>query len=159
MPQSIGEFNVLKDQVGLLIFGDHPDVIIAHINRYSCNLEAFRIVISEFHFPTIITYLLYVPIYIMIMLLNCIKESVMSWIVIIALAYAFIFVVGGLLGVVIMGWRGYKIYNKRFNKDKDDEEEEERPQQSGPAPSGATASASAPSQDKREESKQDKKEE
>lgn len=97
------------------------------------------------------------------MLLNCMRESLMFWMTALIIAFAFTLIVGGLFTVAVVGWRGYKIYNKRFGKQNEDDEEEENkqerqqragtsPPQSAP-PSGEAAFKEAFG-DKKEEEKE-----
>lgn len=45
MPHTVDEFNSLRKIIGMVIFGDKPDIFLNKVNQYSRNLEAFRMVI------------------------------------------------------------------------------------------------------------------
>ena len=96
-----------------MIFGDKPDIILTKINYFIAHLQMVREVAIEHHFPPLIFNIVYIPIYLIINLLNCMREAITFWIVILVLAIAYVFIIGGMFSLFFIGWRGFKIYNKR----------------------------------------------
>ena len=78
-------------------------------------------------FPSALLTLVYLPFYNVVMLLNCIKEALMWWIVAIILGLIFCAIIGALSTLAFTAYRGYKIYNKRFGSPEAEGSPEEEP--------------------------------
>lgn len=125
MPHTMEEFDDIRKQITFLIFGDKPDIMLEKINIFAKNLETMREILTERHFPSFIISILYYIIYIGIMILNVLRESIMWWIVAIVLMFSLFFLSGALASLGLCGYRGYKIYAKRFPDDGSEEKKEE----------------------------------
>jgi len=100
-------------------------MMLEQINIFAKNLETMREILAEKHFPAFIINILYYFIYLGIMILNVLRESIMWWIVAIVLMFSLFFISGALASLGICGYRGYKIYSKRFPEDGSEEKKEE----------------------------------
>ena len=100
-----------------VIFGDKNDKILNAVNTFMFHLDNFRSVLLENHFPALLVHLLYYPLFLVVMLLNCLKEMFMWWITVIILFGVFLAAVGALATVGFLAYRGYTIYNERFDDD------------------------------------------
>ena len=80
------------------------------------HLENFRIVCVENGFPRLIIHLLFYPLFLVVMLLNCIREAIMWWIVAVILFCIFMAIIGALVTLCFTGYRGYTIYQARFDE-------------------------------------------
>jgi len=81
-----------------------------------------RVILAEKHFPAFIINILYYIIYLGIMILNVLRESLMWWIVAIVLMFSLFFLSGALASLGICAYRGHKIYSKRFPEEGTEEE-------------------------------------
>ena len=125
MPHTMEEFDDIRKQITFLIFGDKPDMMLEQINVFAKNLETMREILAEKHFPAFIINILYYFIYLGIMILNVLRESIMWWLVFIVLMFSLFFISGGLASLGLCAYRGYKIYAKRFPEDGSEEKKEE----------------------------------
>jgi hypothetical protein len=125
MPQSLNEFNSLRMAVAAQIFGDKPDKILDSINKFMANFQALRDTMKDNFFPSALLSLLYLPFYLVVMLLNCLKEAMMWWIVAIILSLIFCALIGALSTLAFTAYRGYRIYSNRFDEDGKAKEEAE----------------------------------
>lgn len=83
----------------------------------------FRQGLKDNFFPSAVLSLLYLPFYLVVMLLNCVKEAIMWWIVAIIILMVFCAIIGALSTLALTAYRGYKIYNSRFGDDAKAEED------------------------------------
>ena len=130
MPNSFDEFQDLKQQISQILFGNKPDKILDGINTFMFHLDNVRIVLDENKMPKLIMNLLFLPLFFIVMLLNCIKEAIMWWITAIILFALAMAIVGALVTVCFTGYKCYGIYTARFDengmpKNPDEEKSEE----------------------------------
>jgi len=117
MPSSISEIMVLEKLISSLLFGDKSDKFLDGVNRFVRNIENFITALSENAFPQLILILLYAPLVFVVMILNCLRESILWWIVAILIFMICFALIGALCALLFIGYRGYKIYTKRFDED------------------------------------------
>ena len=118
------------------------------------NMQNFIAVMGgEYGFPALIMHLMYVPFFLSVMLLNCLRESILWWVVTIIIMMVVLAVIGAFSALLFVGYRGYRIYTTRFDDDgkprkredqaaddpyhdvfDDSEEEEEKKSDPQPAP-------------------------
>jgi len=127
MPSNLNEFNSLRMAVADQIFGQRPDKILDSINKFMKKFQELRETMKDNFFPSALLTLVYLPFYILVMLLNCIKEALMWWIVAIILGLIFCAIIGALSTLAFTAYRGYRIYNKRFGSSEADGSPEEEP--------------------------------
>ena len=89
------------------------------------HLENFKIVCIENGFPRLITHLVFYPLFLGVMLLNCLREAIMWWIVAVILFCIFMAVIGALVTICFTGYRGYTIYSARFDDNEKKNEQKE----------------------------------
>ena len=61
---------------------------------------------------------MFLPLYLSIMLLNCIKEAILWWFAAMIIILLFFALMGAVCVLIITGYRGVTIYNKRFGDGK-----------------------------------------
>ena len=127
MPSSLNEFNSIRMAVAAQIFGDKPDKILDSINNFMRKFQELRESMKDNFFPSALLTLVYLPFYLVVMLLNCLKEALMWWIVAIVLGLIFCAVIGALSTLAFTAYRGYKIYSSRFGSEGEANEEEPAP--------------------------------
>ena len=120
MPNTISEFDEIRQQIANLIFGSKPDGLLNAINHFLTNLDNLRDAMIDNHFPHLLINLLYLPFFFIIMFLNCLREAIMWWIVAIIMILIFFALFGAFCALVYAGYRGNKIYTKRFDSKKED---------------------------------------
>lgn len=133
MPHSLEEINSLRSLISALIFGTKPDRILDSINNFMLHFENLHTVLSKNHFPKLILHLLYYPLFLTVMILNCLREAIMWWITVIVLFLVFCAIIGAVATLGILGYRGYEIYQDRFDsdglpKEKDAKNEKAKPE-------------------------------
>jgi len=106
-----------------LIFGEKPDTLLNKINNCLTNLDNLREALIANHFPHLIINLLYLPIFFIIMFFNCLREAIMWWIVAIIMILIFFALFGAFCALLYAGYRGYKIYTKRFDAKKEEKDD------------------------------------
>lgn len=117
MPHTIEEFKDIENTLKKIVFGDKTDKLLDQINTFMVHLENIRHVWSANHFPLLLLNLVYFPCYYTIMIWNCMRESLIWWIVAIILTIIVTAAFGALVGGVYVLWRGYNIYFSRFDWD------------------------------------------
>lgn len=151
MPTSVSELHDLQKGISLLLFGNRTDKFLDGINRLMRNLQNFIVVMGENTFPGLILHLVYVPLFLTVMLMNCLRESILWWVVTLIIMMVCLAVIGAFSALLLVGYRGYRIYSSRFDDDgkvkkredqqaedpyhdifDDDEEEEEKKNEQPP---------------------------
>ena len=135
MPNNLDEFNTLRVLIARAIFGEKPDKIIESINRFMLNFQNLKKASEESFFPMIFLNIIYWPMYVIVMLFNCIKEGLMWWIVATIIFAVFTAFLGLLCGLLFIAYRGFKIYDQRFDlstgepkkRDNGDENDQDAP--------------------------------
>ena len=117
MPTSVSELQDLQKGISLLLFGDRSDKFLDGINRLMRNLQNFIVVMGENSFPGLIMHLVYVPLFLTVMLLNCLRESILWWVVTLIIMMVCLAVIGAFSALLFIGYRGYRIYSTRFDED------------------------------------------
>lgn len=117
MPHTVKEFENIRKYVAFYLFGDKPDKVLDCLNRFMLNLDAFKKALVEHQFPFLVISLLYFPVVFIIMILNCLREALLWWIVALLILCAFFMIVGALCSVCFIGYRGYEIYTSRWEWD------------------------------------------
>jgi hypothetical protein len=117
MPTSVSELQDLQKAISLLLFGDRTDKFLDGINRLMRNLQNFIAVMGEHGFPKLIMHLVYVPFFLAVMLLNCLRESILWWVVTLIIMMVCLAVIGAFSALLFVGYRGYRIYSTRFDDD------------------------------------------
>jgi len=79
-------------------------------------LENVRRVMNEHHIPKILLDLLFLPLFTLVLLINCLWETVMWWIVAITMYCIILAAIGALVTLGFLASRGYKIYTTRFDE-------------------------------------------
>lgn len=97
------------------IFGEIPDKILDNINKFMMNIYQLKKASEENFFPGLVLNLLYWPLYIILMLFNCLKESIMWWFVMSIIFLIFMAFLGLLVGLLFVAYRGMKIYLQRYD--------------------------------------------
>jgi len=115
MPQTLDEFAILRAVIARRIFGEIPDKILDNINRFMMNLFQMKKASEENFFPGLLLNLLYWPLYIILMLFNCLKESIMWWFVMTIIFLIFMAFLGLIVGLLFVAYRGMKIYLQRYD--------------------------------------------
>ena len=123
MPNTISEFDEIRQHIANLIFGQKPDTLLNKINNCLTNLDNLREALIANHFPHLIINLLYLPIFFIIMFFNCLREAIMWWIVAIIMILIFFALFGAFCALLYAGYRGYKIYTKRFDAKKEEKDD------------------------------------
>ena len=127
MPTSVSELQDLQKGISLLLFGNRTDKFLDGINRLMRNLQNFIVVMGEYTFPALILHLVYVPLFLTVMLLNCLRESILWWVVTLILMGVCLAVIGAFSALLFVGYRGYRIYTARFDDDGKPRKREEQP--------------------------------
>tara|TARA_B110000285_G_C15039527_1_gene571084 strand:+ start:335 stop:799 length:465 start_codon:yes stop_codon:yes gene_type:complete len=115
MPNSLDEFQMLRAVIARRIFGEIPDKILDNINRFMMNLFHLKKASEENFFPGLVVNILYWPLYIVLMLFNCLKESIMWWFIFGIIFLIFTAFIGLLCGLLFVAYRGMKIYLQRYD--------------------------------------------
>ena len=115
MPETLDEFAILRAVIARRIFGEIPDKILDNINRFMMNLFQMKKASEENFFPGLLLNLLYWPLYIILMLFNCLKESIMWWFVMTIIFLIFMAFLGLIVGLLFVAYRGMKIYLQRYD--------------------------------------------
>ena len=104
--------------------------MLDNINRFMLNVYNLKKASEDNCFPGLIMNLLYWPLYIVLMLFNCLKESMMWWFVMTIIFLIFMIFLGLIVGLLFIAYRGIKIYLQRYdwetgeaktNKEEDDD--------------------------------------
>ena len=103
------------------LFGGKADKVVERINIFMKDLEDIKTALQLSNCPVILTNLLYFPFYFLVMLLNCIMEGFLWWIIAITIWIVLTGAFGAFVSVIFTLIRSYSIYNSRF-----DEEEKKR---------------------------------
>ena len=115
MPNNLDEFQMLRAVIARRIFGEIPDKILDSINRFMMNMFHLKKASEDNFFPGLILNILYWPLYIVLMLFNCLKESIMWWFVSGIIFLIFSAFIGLLVGLLFVAYRGMKIYLQRYD--------------------------------------------
>ena len=115
MPNSLDEFQMIRAAIARRIFGEIPDKILDNINRFMLNVYNLKKASEDNCFPGLIMNLLYWPLYIILMLFNCLKESMMWWFVMTIIFLIFMIFLGLIVGLLFIAYRGLKIYLQRYD--------------------------------------------
>ena len=99
-----------------MIFGDKPDKLIDSINRFMLHAESIRIVLSENNVPLLVLNMLYLPMYGLVMVLNCLKEALIWWIIAFVIYCAVMGITGALLTLLYTGYKAYNAYSDKFDE-------------------------------------------
>ena len=105
----------LRAVIARRIFGEIPDKILDSINRFMMNMFHLKKASEDNFFPGLILNILYWPLYIVLMLFNCLKESIMWWFVFGIIFLIFSAFIGLLVGLLFVAYRGMKIYLQRYD--------------------------------------------
>ena len=130
MPNSVDELSDIRGVIQRFLFGKKPDKVLSGINKYIIHFQNIRHVLIESCFPNLIINLVYYPLYFVIMLLNCVKETVMFWIVFLILYLIIMMVVGAFLSAALVLYRGFKIYTSKYDWDGNDKNKDEKKEKS-----------------------------
>ena len=106
---------MLRAVIARRIFGEIPDKILDHINQFMMNLFHLKKASEENFFPGLLLNILYWPLYIILMLFNCLKESMMWWFVFSIIFLIFTAFLGLIVGLLFVAYRGMKIYLQRYD--------------------------------------------
>jgi len=93
------------------IFGNKPDQILLSINKFMINFQNLKKASEESFFPAIFLNIIYWPMYVIVMLFNCLKESIMWWLVAGIIFAVFTAFLGFLCGLLFVAYRSFKIYD------------------------------------------------
>ena len=114
MPSGLSEFEEIKHELESFIFGERRDVILEKVNSFLETFSDIREALDSSLFPNLLLLLLYWPVYLIIMVLNAIKDGLIFWmlaLVILGLAFG---AMGAIMTVCFTGYRCYRIYSSRF---------------------------------------------
>ena len=89
--------------------------MVGRINDFLIDLDNVKSVLQEYHFPFLILALLYFPIILIVLILNCIRESMIWWIVVLLVCLILCAAFGALCTACGLLYRGYKKYTDRFD--------------------------------------------
>lgn len=128
---TIEEYSDLRKIVRQIIFGDQPDKLVMAINRVMISADLMRTALLDNGFPQLVIYLVYIPLYGSVSLINLLQEEMLQLIILILLFGLACGLSGGLLSVLFAAFKAYNIYNERFDengmprdsKKKEDEDE------------------------------------
>lgn len=127
MPTSVSELQDLQKGISLLLFGNRSDKFLDGINRLMRNLQNFIAVMGENSFPGLIMHLVYVPLFLAVMLMNCLREAILWWVVTVIIMMVCLAVIGAFSALLFVGYRGYRIYTTRFDEDGKPKKREDQP--------------------------------
>jgi hypothetical protein len=91
--------------------------VIERINIFMKDIGDIKTALELSNCPTILTNFLYFPFYFFVMLLNCIQEGVLWWIIVITFWIILTGAFGAFVSVIFTLIRGYSIYNSRFEEE------------------------------------------
>lgn len=130
IPKDVTGFDIIQVLLSRAIFGEKNDKLIENINRIIKNLENMRIVLEENAFPAFIIKMIYWPIYIIIMVLNCMKDNFM-WMLMASVVFGvFMAFFGAICVLVYIFYRGIRTYTEKYGWSMGGEEPEKEGERS-----------------------------
>ena len=109
--KGINDFNSLHQTISYIIYGERQDIILNKINKFIIDLNIIYRALKDNNFPSLILDILYTPITLTILLLNCIKDEIIYFSVRIVIFCAIVFIMGGISAVIYLAYNGFVIYN------------------------------------------------
>lgn len=116
MPKTLMKLSSVKTFILELVFGEKNDKVLDNLNLFVFHVENFRIGLTEQFGPMLVLNFLFLPIYIIVMLANCIKEAVLWWINALVLVSFIMSNIGGLISVMYAFYRAYDIYTDIYDE-------------------------------------------
>lgn len=131
LPSSAKEMEDIHSAVSEFMFGNKSDAILDSINKFMKDLEDIRTALIGQHFPLLLVNLLYFPFFLIVMLLNCIREGFVWWLIVTMVFFILMAAVGALCSMCFAAYRSIKIYGDRFDADGKPKKEEEKEKEEG----------------------------
>jgi hypothetical protein len=101
------DFGDLNKLVSEAIFGGKADKIVECVNNFMIDLEDIKTALEQSNCPTMLTNMLYFPFYFIVMLLNCLQEECLWWILSVAFYIVLMGAFGALVSVCYTAYRSF----------------------------------------------------
>ena len=94
------------------LLGTNKDILLDKINRFTGNLYNIKSALVSNNFPALIAYIAYLPIFLIVSILNLIRNEILTCITYFVVLMISIVFVGILFGILIMAIKGLRIYTE-----------------------------------------------
>ena len=92
------------------ILGTNKDIFLDKTNRFLMNLYNVKTALVHNGFPALIAYIVYLPIFLVVSILNLIRNEILSFITIFVVLMICVIFIGVLFGLLMLALKGLRIY-------------------------------------------------
>ena len=100
-----------------MILGTNKDKFLEKINRFTLNLYNIKSALVSNQFPALIAYAAYLPIMIVVSILNLIRNEILAFITYFVILMISLVFVGVMFGLLLLALKGARIYTENHGEE------------------------------------------